>query len=133
MTATAELPVITTAVGPVATFTGPDWNPRCDPAFREVWLNHLIRHVGEWVHATDLWATDDEWQRSLVRQVAWETVVAARRLGYVIDGDREAGYCYRWSTLPRYLHLHERAEDHVEGPLPGQLSLSEGVYSEHHE
>ena len=87
----------------------PDWNPRHDATCKSEWPNHLVTHRDEWFHPTDLWSTEDEWQRTVLRQVAREVVVAARRLGYVIDGDRRRGYCYRGVELPRNRFLHGRA------------------------
>ena len=103
--------------------TPPAWNPRWDRSFRSTWLNHLVTHRGEWFHPTDLWSTDDEWQRSLLRVAAYEAVVAARRLGYVIDGDRRHGYYYRYSELPRYV-IYTRVAGR-NGTPTGQLSLFE--------
>ena len=101
----------------------PNWSPRLDKTFRRTWLNHLVTYRDEWFHATDLWETTDEWQRTVLRQVAYEVVVAARRLGYVIDGDRRRGYCYRHSELPRNLFLHGRAPNGG-GAANGQLPLA---------
>lgn len=108
------------------TLTAPGWNPRWDRSFRGAWLNHLIAHRGQWFHPTDLWETTDEYQRTVLRQVGREVVVAARRLGYVIDGDRRRGYCYRRSELPRNLHLHKRAENGV-ATTGGQLPLAKAA------
>ena len=96
------------------------WNPRIDPCFRDVWLAHLVGHRDEWVHPADVFDCGDDWQRTVLRQVAYETVVAARRLGHEIDGDRSLGYCYRGAHLVAYLHIREDVEE----PDAAQLTLT---------
>ena len=104
-----------------------DWSPRLDRDFKGQFLNALILSPGVWFHPTDLFITDDPWQKSLVRQVAYDAVVAARRCGLEIAGDRGAGYCFVRYELPRYVHTHEQAEDRATAPAAGQLRLVEGV------
>lgn len=105
------------------------WNPRCDPFVRDLWLTYLVTHAGEWTHPSDLWQTNDEWQASILRNVAYETVVAARRLGYVIEGDRQRGYCYRRSVLVRYLHIRDDIENDEYDSEQLSMCEAEGVVS----
>lgn len=103
------------------------WNPRWHAHFDREWLTFLLSRFGHWCHVTDLWAPQDAYQRTLLRQRAHETVMAARRLGFFIESDRRRGYRVTGhDDLPRYLHLRS-AEDEPQGPYPGQLSLADAV------
>lgn len=102
----------------------PSWNPRCDAEFESRWLTHLLAHFREWCHPADVWHSRDELQRLRIRQRASEVAGAAVRLGLLIESDHLRGYRLTGHAgLPRYLHLHERADDGACAELPGQLTL----------
>jgi hypothetical protein len=122
--AEAEREVLTTRLRVVPPWE-PGW-PAFKAAFEAAWLTHLITHQGEWCHASDALPPGDPYERALLRKLAHDTVCAARRLGLVVESDNLRGYCLTGHAgLPRYLHLHERAEDRDEGPAPGQLTMVE--------
>ncbi|MGO8683983.1 MAG: hypothetical protein ACLQUT_05320 [Thermoleophilia bacterium] len=67
---------------------------------------------------------NDAWQRTVLRQRAFETVQSARRLGLLIESDPRLGYrCTGYDDLPKYVHLTTTA-DNVSEPISGQMSLS---------
>ena len=102
-----------------------NWNPRHESCFESLWLTYLIMHSGEWCRADQVWIPRDAYQRAVLRQRAHEVVRAARRLGLAIETDKRRGYMVTGHLgLPRYLHLHERAADRIEGEVIGQLSLA---------
>ena len=99
------------------------WNPRHDSRnFERTWLTHLLAHFGEWCHPSDLWLSNDDAQRLLIRQLANEVVCAAQRVGIDIESDRNLGYRITGAgNVPRWVR-EERATVQV----PGQLTLREG-------
>lgn len=125
MRVAVDCPAPVAMTDPVALPACPDWSPRHDPHFDRDWLAHHMAHLGEFIHPTDVWATNNEWQRSVLRQRAHEAAVIWRRLGMIIEGDRALGYrLVGPGDPPRWLHLHERTEDRAKEPLPGQLMLA---------
>jgi len=107
----------------------PPWDPGWREfrlAFEAEWLSHLIEHHGSWCHASEVAEPEDTYERALLGKLAHEVVLSARRLGLVVESDRGHGYrLTAHAGLPRYLHLHERAEERAEEPWPDQLTLVE--------
>ena len=87
--------------------TAHDWNPQCDKDFAAQFLTMLTDHGGSWLKATDVWQSHDPYQRTLIRQKAEEAVSHGRRIGMVIEGDRQRGYCYVGMKVVRYLHMKD--------------------------
>ena len=103
-----------------------DWCARHEPHFERTWLTYLLSRFGEWCRASDVWETGDAYQRAVLRQRAHEVVQGAKRLGLFIEADPRLGYRVTGhDDLPKYVHLHERAEDRDDGQTPGQLTLAE--------
>ena len=105
--------------------TSPEWNPRHDPEFVRSWLSYLVTHPAQWTHPTQVWQTHDERQRRVLREVAAEAVLKAERLGLIVATDLRRGYRVTGMDPPRYLHLHQRAEDREPEPCAGQLTIDE--------
>ena len=98
------------------------YNPRWDADFEPTWLTYLVTRPFEWCHASDLYATDDPWQRTVLRERSHEVVLAARRLGLQIESDAALGYrVVGYGKLPRYVHLVHKEGDEV---AAGQMVLT---------
>ena len=98
------------------------WSPRWDADFEPTWLTYLVTRPFEWCHASDLYATDDPWQRTVLRERSHEVVLAARRLGLVVESDPARGYRVTgFGKLPRYVHLVHKEGDEV---AAGQMVLT---------
>jgi len=106
-------------------------NPRHDAAFVDRCINDLLDHPRQWRQLGRLYAGDMclSYERCLVTR---DAVAVARRLGFVIEGDKLKGYRFvRWER-PRYVHLSHAAAwppeprlQRDEDGIAGQLSLVE--------
>jgi hypothetical protein len=77
-------------------------NPYHDPAFQSRVVWDLCTHVGEWRPLGRLYAGELE---SFDRcRLVGRVVARARRLGFVIDGDRQRGYRLRDFVMPAAIY-----------------------------
>jgi hypothetical protein len=90
---------VTVAVAEARYLAAGSYNPRHDPDFPDILIGDLLRHFGEWrqlgqIYAADVWAVRD-------------VVEIGRRLGLVIEGDRQRGYRLVGFQRRRYVHVRK--------------------------
>ena len=100
-------------------------HPAHDRRFVATIMVDLAQHFGQWRQLTQLYAGHVEtWERSLLIR---DAIVRARRVGYVIEGDKRLGYRLIDIDPPLYVHAESRlaaplTEDEA-AEVAGQLSI----------
>jgi hypothetical protein len=101
------------------------YNPRHDPDFPSIVVNHLIRNQGEWCHPQDLFTDTSASTRRMVSGSVHEAVDMARHCGLRIESDKVLGYRFvEWVRADaRYMHTKTTMRwprARPDGPSDGQ-------------
>ena len=114
------------------------YNPFHDESFCDAVVNDILEHRGEWRHPgrAILEARGGECDATDLAIAVYKAVEAARRVGFVIDGDTVHGYRFvEWHRV-RFVRLAlvfawppsdsgERSDKPAQ--VPGQMTLAEAV------
>jgi hypothetical protein len=115
------------------------YNPFHDDAFCDAVVNDILEHRGEWRHPgrAILESRGGECDATDLAIAVYKSVEAARRVGFVIDGDTVRGYKFvEWRRV-RFVRLAvvlawppgdagERSHRAL-AQLPGQMTIAEAV------
>lgn len=103
----------------------PPLHPTHDRTFPDRLVNDLIQHYGEWRKLASLYAWHVEIpDRYLLTR---EVIEGARRIGMVIEGDKQLGYRLTGFRRRPYVHAAKEmdwpAVREMDEPVDGQLTL----------